>query len=221
MLSIAGGIILALLILAFLPEFFLLIIYIFGIVLAVFIFLLVLGLLSDSNYADVIATLTLCSFLGLSYFLHDTYIQSRSLRLFGRKLIILATLTLSPKKQVEKEIALECLQQDIVLHCENKNLAIKNKTLDATLQRVSKFLYKYREYGDLIASQEGNVIKFSIKDIGYLFKVQVSTNFPKSVSPIYLIEGYQATNISELKSHIKNIVKRKILDYERSKQHKK
>ena len=127
MLSIAGGIILALLILAFLPEFFLLIIYIFGIALAVFIFLLVFGLLSDSNFADVIATLTLFFFLGLSYFLHDTYIQSRNLRLFSRKLILLATLTLSPKKQVEKEVRLQCLQQDIVLHCENKNLAIKNK----------------------------------------------------------------------------------------------
>jgi hypothetical protein len=218
MLTIAGGIIIALLILAFLPQLLAGAVGLLGIAIAaaiIFAFLL-------NNFADAVVLLALLVAAGALIFLYSTYAQSRNLRLFGRKLVLLASPALSPRKQAEKEIALERLAQDIASHCAAQNLAIKNSAVDALSRHADKLWRKYREYGELSASPEGNVVQFSTTDVGLLFKVQISTDFPQSVLPTYLLqeegENCSATIVGELNACIKRVVKKKLLAFERTKQ---
>ena len=95
MLTIAGGIIIALLILAFLPQLLAGAVGLLGIAIAaaiIFAFLL-------NNFADAVVLLALLVAAGALIFLYSTYAQSRNLRLFGRKLVLLASPALSPRKQ--------------------------------------------------------------------------------------------------------------------------
>lgn len=221
MLTIAGGIILALLILALLPWLVTGAVGLLGIGIAAAI-ILAIGYFLLNNFADAMVVLVLLLAAGALMFLYSIYAQSRNLHLFGRMLFLLASPALSPRKQVEKEVALERLAQDIASHCAAQNLAIKNRAADALSRHADKLWRKYREYGELAASPEGTVVQFSTTDVGCIFKVQISTDFPRSVLPTYLLqdegENCSATAIGELEGGIKRVVKRKLLAYERTKQ---
>jgi len=224
MWTIAGGIILALLILALLPGLVTCAAGLLGIGIAAAI-IIAIGYFLLNNFADAMVVLALLLAAGSLMFLYSTYAQSRNLHMFGRKLLLLASPALSPRKQAEKEVALKRLAQDIASHCANQNLAIKNSAVDDLSRYTDKLWRKYREYGELAASPQGDVVQFSTTDVGNLFKVEISTDFPRSVIPTYRLrdegENCSATGVRELKGGIKRVVKRKLLAYERTKQREK
>ncbi|MHB8763185.1 MAG: hypothetical protein ACYDA8_02405 [Deferrisomatales bacterium] len=224
MLTIAGGIILALLILAMLPWLVTGAVGLLGIGIAAAI-IIAIGYFMLNNFADVMVVLALLLAAGALMFLCSIYAQSRNLHMFGRKLLLLASPALSPKKQAEKEVALKRLAQDISSHCANQNQAIMNSAVDDLSRYTDKLWRRYREYGELAASPQGILVQFSATDVGYLLKVEISTDFPRSVRPTYRLqeqgENCSATAVGELKGGIKRIVKRKLLAHERTKQREK
>jgi hypothetical protein len=221
MLTIAGGIILAILILALLPWLVTGAVGLLGIGIAATI-ILAIGYFLLNNFEDAMVVLALLLAAAALMFLYSIYAQSRNLHLFGRKLLLLTSPALSPRKQVEKEVALERLAQDIASHCAAQNLAIKNRAVDALSRHADKLWRKHRDYGELAASPLGNVVQFSTTDVGCLFKVQISTDFPRNVLPTYLLqdegESLSATAVGELNGGIKRVVKKKLLAHERTKQ---
>lgn len=221
MFTIAGGIILAILILALLPWLVAGAVSLLGIGLAAGI-IIGFGYFLLNDFADAIVVLALLLAAGALMFLYYIYAQSRNLHLFGRKLLLLVSPALSPRKQVEKEVTLKRLAQDIASHCAAQNLAIKNRAIDALSRHADKLWHKHREYGELVASPLGNIVQFSTTDVGCLFKVQISTDFPRSFLPTYLLENegesLSATAVGKLNRGIKRVVKRKLLAHERTKQ---
>lgn len=100
MWTIAAGIILALLILAFLP-------YIVGGAIGLFAIAIAAAVIFGAgdfllnNFSDAVFLLALAILAGALRFLYSIYLQSRSPRLFARQLLLLATPAVSQKTSRE------------------------------------------------------------------------------------------------------------------------
>lgn len=219
MWTIAGGIILALLILAFLPE-------LLGASAVVVAGALLLGLVLTAGYfffTNLSDALFICFLLAICAFMlviFSVYAKSKNAGLFFRELALRLMITTSPRKRAEKEFALEQLAKDIEAHCASRNAAIKQTALEDVLTVARGVWKKFREYGELTHSITADQIRFTSPQIGELFSVEITAKFPENDQPTLRMQGEAGqadlgTSARELKAAMKRTVKWRLLDFER------
>lgn len=224
MLTIAGGIILAL----FIIILALFIIAYFDTFLKSLLWVFLIGIISFLLYTiykniynpKFIVLLCISPFAILAIFIHITYTKSRNSKLYFRYLKLLFSLpSLDPKIQVKKELAIENLKQDIVNHCIKKNEEIKTNAFNILIKKSNKIWVKYKEYGKLEVNIEDNLVEFSCSELGFIFRTKVVTEFPENlnVTIIYLdtIRNINSNSMDEFNHIFLTTLKERILEYER------
>jgi hypothetical protein len=219
MWTIASGIILALVVLELLPA-------LLGASVVLVSLAILLGLALTVGYffftnpaGSLIFCLLLISFAFICV-VSFVYAKSKNARLFFRELVLRLMIPISPRKRAEKELALEELGKEIEAHCSARNAAIRKVALDDILTVSSGVWNKFRQYGELTNFSAEGQIRFASTEIGELFSVEISVNFPKEDRPTLRMqaEGRQlevGTSAHDLKAAMKATVKRRLLEFER------
>lgn len=120
------------------------------------------------------------------------YKESRNIRLFLRGLILRSSPAFSLRARAEKELALETHER-AVQRCLTKE---KDRLVDrdaAKIRRISERVWrKYARYGELITTTEsGGSLTFSTSETGRLFTVRIDLDYPQKTLPKYQFQGHQ------------------------------
>ena len=218
MFAIAGGIILALVILALLANI--------DFVLPVCVVLALVVTAGYFFFTNLSTALITCFLILVGTFIalmFSVYAKSRNVALFFRGLALRLMITTSIRKRAEKEAALEQLAKDIEAHCASRNAVIVETAFVDVLAVANRVWKPFREYGELAHFRDAEQIRFKSAQIGELFSVKVAANFPRDGRPTVEVTGVRrhgpelGSSARKLRSAMKRTVKLRLLEFEREK----
>lgn len=221
MWTIAGGILLAILLLIAI-----------GVLIPIALILLAVGLgialvvaagyflinETETTVAIVVAFAVLIFF----FWIQAIYRKSRSLKLFLADIGLRLTPAFSVRAKAEKEARWEEHQRSVESHNSVKRSAIINESEDYIAKIATKLWRKYERHGEGHVSRSDQSLSFALSDGTQLFTVTIDLEYPASVKPAFRFRSsgflyeQKFKNFWQLKGPMKKQIRAAVLEKERA-----